>query len=409
LSLVKDTVQQISQALAFLAINVFAASVVLTLLVIGLALSLGLAITVVGGLYFGYVTLLGARQAGALHIAHLRLAGCDDIARPHPLPARGGLISRLAAPLGDSDSWRAFAFWWVQPFLAIVTFALVFSLISAGLVGVTLPFYAHRLEGVGGDLGPFVLAVMFIGGVVGGLAGLVGAPVALRVNHELARMLLGRAREAELEERVTDLDTARAAALDAAERERRRIERDLHDGTQQRLVTLAVDLGMAKEKLGTDPEAAQRIVSGAHNDIKETMAELRNLTRGLRPSVLQDRGLDAALSAVAARCPFPVEIHIDLDERPPASVESAAYFVVTEALTNVTRHAEATRAGVSIGRQGTSLVVEVIDNGRGGARAVPGGGLDGLVERLAGFEGVLIIDSPTGGPTAIKGVLPCGS
>lgn len=210
-----------------------------------------------------------------------------------------------------------------------------------------------------------------------------------------------------LRARVTNLDTARAAALEAAEIERRRIERDLHDGTQQRLVALAMDLGMAKEKLDSDPEAANRLVVDAHRDVKETMAELRSLTRGLRPSVLEDRGLDAALSAVAARCPFPVDIAVDLDQRPPAVVESAAYFAASEALTNVTKHADASRAMVRIARDGNLLVVEVSDDGTGQARVVPGGGLAGLAERLGGFEGRLRIDSPVGGPTVIRAEVPC--
>ena len=147
-------------------------------------------------------------------------------------------------------------------------------------------------------------------------------------------------------------DAARAAAVDAAEAERRRIERDLHDGAQQRLVALAMDLGSARERLETDPEGGKALVAEAHEEAKAALKEIRDLVRGIHPVILEDRGLDAALSAVVARCPIPVELTVDLPERPPEAVESAAYFVVTEALTNVARHAHATRAHVGIVRTG---------------------------------------------------------
>ena len=404
-----DTARQIARALSFLAVNFFAGVVMLVFVTVTLSLALSLAVTVVGGLFFAFVKVSGARRAGLLQMAHLELATGRPIPRPEPPPARSGVWNVMTGPLVDVVSWRAVGFWWLEAFLSILTTTIVFSLISAGLVGLTLPLYALFIGGVGGDANLIGQSWFVVGGALALTAGLAGSLLALQIHHALARALLGRPRTAELEGRVTDLDAAQASALQAAEHERRRIERDLHDGTQQRLVALAMDLGMAKEKLDSDPDAARQLVAEAHDEIKETMAELRNFTRGLRPSVLEDRGLDAALSAVAARCPFPVDIAVELDRRLPATVESTAYFLVSEALTNVTRHAGATRAGVHISCHGPLLEVQISDDGRGGARLVSGGGLDGLAGRLAGFEGRLAVHSPVGGPTVIRGELPCGS
>jgi signal transduction histidine kinase len=214
---------------------------------------------------------------------------------------------------------------------------------------------------------------------------------------------------ADLEQRATEAVAGRLAAVDAAEAERRRIERDLHDGAQQRLVALAVDLGTARERLVTDPGDAARLVGDAHDEAKAALEDLRHLVRGFYPAILQDRGLDAALSAVVARCPFPVDITGDLGRRPPAAVESAAYFVVSEALTNVTRHSACERAAVAVATNGPSLVVEVRDDGRGGADPARGTGLTGLRDRVRALGGTLDVLSPAGGPTTILAVIPCGS
>ncbi|HET8930366.1 MAG TPA: sensor histidine kinase, partial [Acidimicrobiales bacterium] len=193
----------------------------------------------------------------------------------------------------------------------------------------------------------------------------------------------------------------------------RRIERDLHDGAQQRLVALAMDLGAARERLDTDPEIGKRLVVKAHEESKEALREIRDLVRGIHPVILEDRGLDAALSAVVARCSFPVELSVDSSvesgDRLPATVESAAYYVVSEALTNVERHAEASRATVTIARRGNRLIVEVGDDGRGGADRTRGTGLAGLTERAAAMGGTLDLLSPPGGPTTLLVELPCAS
>ena len=222
----------------------------------------------------------------------------------------------------------------------------------------------------------------------------------------LARRLLAPAREAELAARVDALTESRSHAVDAALAERRRIERDLHDGAQQRLVALAMDLGMAKIKMESDPETARRLVDDAHQEAKLAMAEIRNLVQGIHPAVLTDRGLDAALSSLAARCPIPVALLVEIEGRPPAAVESAAYFVVAEALTNVAKHSAASEASVIVRREVGRLVVEVSDNGLGGADA-NGGGLSGLAHRVAALDGRLTVDSPPGGPTLVRAELPC--
>jgi signal transduction histidine kinase len=168
-----------------------------------------------------------------------------------------------------------------------------------------------------------------------------------------------------------------------------------------------MDLGMALEKFDSDPDAARGLVGDAHAELQRAIAELRNLARGIHPAVLTDRGLDAALSALAARSPVPVRLDVRLDDRPPASVEATAYFIVAEALTNAARYASATTAVVSVHEDGDRLHVEVADNGVGGAEQRPGGGLAGLADRASAVEGSLLISSPKGGPTIVAADLPC--
>ena len=214
-----------------------------------------------------------------------------------------------------------------------------------------------------------------------------------------------------LRTRVDDLRDARQRIIAAADAERRRIERDLHDGAQQRLVAVAMGLGRAKSKMDNDPEAVRALIDEAHADAKLAVAELRDLARGIYPAVLGDRGLDAALSSLAAKCPVPVEVHVVIDPRPPAAVESTAYFIVGECLTNVAKHSGATEAKVNAWREerptGDQVVVEITDDGHGGASMRPGGGLSGLADRAATIDGVMTVVSPVGGPTVIRADLPC--
>jgi signal transduction histidine kinase len=229
------------------------------------------------------------------------------------------------------------------------------------------------------------------------------------VDTAVARYLIGPGSQADLTVRIGELERSRARVVDAAEAERRRIERDLHDGAQQRLVSLAMNLGRAKARFDDDPEATRAIIGQAHADAKKALADLRNLVRGVHPPVLTDRGLDAAVSGLAALSPVPVTVRAaDLARRPPATVEAIAYFVVAEALTNVAKHARAAHTEVVIGRHGDVLRVTVRDDGRGGADR-RGQGLSGLADRVAGVDGRLSVFSPPGGPTVIEVELPCGS
>ncbi|KOX05174.1 sensor histidine kinase [Streptomyces sp. NRRL B-3648] len=228
-----------------------------------------------------------------------------------------------------------------------------------------------------------------------------------RLDTRVGTVLLGPSREEQLARRVDDLTESRAGLVDAVDAERRRIERDLHDGAQQRLVSLAVNLGLARVTLGDLPEDARRVIDEAHREAKEAIEELSGLVRGLHPAVLEDRGLDAAISGVAARAPVPVRVRVDLPARPSPTIEAVAYFVVSEALTNVVKHAEASGAEVTVERFGPTLLVVVSDDGVGGADPAGGTGLAGLAKRVAAVDGTLSVDSPVGGPTVMTVELPC--
>ncbi|HSS90282.1 MAG TPA: histidine kinase [Streptosporangiaceae bacterium] len=232
-----------------------------------------------------------------------------------------------------------------------------------------------------------------------------------RADAASARALLGPARSEELAQRVESLARSRAGAVAAADAERRRIERDLHDGAQQRLVSLAMNLGMARERFAGAPEPVRRAIADAHDEAVLALSELREFIRGLHPAVLNDRGLDAALSGLAARAPLPVRLRVDVPRPASPSVEAVAYFIVSEALTNVAKHAQATRAEVTVTRDGDLLRIAVTDDGSGGAAPAEGDGtgLRGLAQRAAAVDGTLTIDSPPGGPTVIAAELPCES
>ncbi|MBI5106267.1 MAG: sensor histidine kinase [Solirubrobacterales bacterium] len=207
-------------------------------------------------------------------------------------------------------------------------------------------------------------------------------------------------------ERIQELTASRAGAVDAAALELRRIERDLHDGAQARLVALAMDLGMARERLASDPDTAATLIEGAHEDAKTALQELRDLARGIHPAILTDRGLDAAVSSLAARCPVPCTVDVRLGRRLGAATESAAYFVVAEALTNIAKHSGARKAAVSVRDEGDRVVVSVRDDGHGGADAGRGTGLAGLRGRVEAIDGRLVVDSPDGFGTLLRAELP---
>jgi signal transduction histidine kinase len=243
-----------------------------------------------------------------------------------------------------------------------------------------------------------------------GLVLLLAAPAVLRAlaaaDTALARALLGPVPEV-LARRVDELERSRARVVDAGEAERRKLERDLHDGTQQRLVALGMTLGRAKSRYKQDPAAVGELLDDAHQQAKDAVTELRGLIRGLHPPVLTDRGLDAALSAIAVRCPVPVQLTVEIDERPSSTVEAIGYFVVAEALTNVARHSRAGHASVTVRRErGGPVWITVVDDGVGGADPDRGTGLRGLADRVSGVDGQLRVDSPVGGPTVLTVELP---
>jgi signal transduction histidine kinase len=208
--------------------------------------------------------------------------------------------------------------------------------------------------------------------------------------------------------RISELEETRAGAVDQQESDLARIERDLHDGAQARLVALGMSLGMAEQKLATDPVAAQELLAEARKGTREALEELRSLARGIHPPVLADRGLEAAISALADRTPLQVNVDVDLPRRPPRAVETAVYFVAAEALANAGKHADATRVDIAVSEAADLLAVEVVDDGTGGADA-SGAGLRGLARRVEALDGRLEVVSPAGGPTTIKAVMPCES
>jgi signal transduction histidine kinase len=315
--------------------------------------------------------------------------------------------------LGERATWGELGYALLRLPVSAVAVTLSVAMWSAAVVLLTLPLYNSYLPAGGAKVGDVVFrgspAMPLAVGI--GVVFLLIAPQLTRgfgrVDAGLSRWLLGP--PSDLAARVEELAKSRERVVDAAEAERVRIERDLHDGAQQRLVALAMDLGRAKAKFADDPAAAAGLVDQAHAQAKEALTELRNLVRGVHPPVLTERGLDAALSGLAALCPIPVEVHVDVPVRPRASVEAVAYFVVAEALTNVAKHSRASHAKVVVEGHGFpgTLTVMISDDGIGGAKA-DSPGLSGLADRVSGVDGRLSVESPSGGPTIIAAELPCG-
>jgi signal transduction histidine kinase len=326
------------------------------------------------------------------------------------LPRDGNWLQRALRWLGSRGAWLELTYALVAlPFVGWIGAGLVFFAWGAALAMLSFPLWGlfadggHMIFGV--DIGYFPAAVAHL---AGGAGALYAAPWLARgvaaVQVAMARLLLEAGERERLIGRVDTLEATRAGMVAAADAERRRIERDLHDGAQQRLVALAMTLGRAKAT--EDPALARTLVGEAHGEAKEALVELRNLARGIHPAVLTDRGLDAAVSALAARCPIPVAVDVDLPHRASAHSEAIAYFVVAEALTNVAKHAQATRAWLTVEYLGDRLVVEVLDNGRGGALDT-GIGISGLRDRVRAVDGDLHLSSPPGGGTTLRVELPC--
>jgi signal transduction histidine kinase len=383
-----------------------------TFVVTGLSLGLGLLITLIGFPVL-VLTLLGCRGGAWLERRRARLIAVD-LPDPPPLDRSGSFVRRASRPLVDGVGWRAAVYFVLMLAVGVVAFTVTVAVWTTALGMLTLPIWAWSLPHGGPELGPgywwnqpWQLVLSTLAGAVLTLL----APWVVRglaaADRGLVRGLLGTSRRA-LEERAEVLSETRSRTVDASIDDRRRLERDLHDGAQQRLVALGMDLGIALEKLDSDPDAARELLREAHGDARLALRELRDLARGIHPAVLTDRGLDAAVSGLAARSPVPVRVRGSLARRPPASVEATAYFIASEALANVAKHAQASSAEVSLELADDRLRVEIVDDGRGGADP-QGAGLRGLADRAAALDGSFSVVSPDGGGTRIVTELPCAS
>jgi signal transduction histidine kinase len=404
-----------------------------TIVVTGFALGFGLLITLLG-IPILVAMLYVSRGMGWFERARAKLLLDVDVPSPYrPDPPSDHWWRVPMSRLTDPATWTEIVYHLLLLPIGVLTFTVAFTFWVLGASLLFLPVYAWALPGpvhlfdswvsvtldaqpnlqlVGGGTGWVIdTPVEYVALVLIGAAVLLLTPWVIRglamANRYLVRGLLG----SDVFARVQTLTDSRAAAVDLAAEDRRRIERDLHDGVQQRLVSLAIDLGRAKEKLDTDsdPGGAKELVGEAHEEAKRAITEVRDLARGIHPAVLTDRGLDAALSSLAARSPVPADVRVDVDERPPASVEAAAYFVVSEALANIAKHANATRADVTVRRSSDRLTVKVEDDGGGGASMVEGSGLAGLRDRVGALDGELHLLSPQGGPTVLMVEIPCAS
>jgi signal transduction histidine kinase len=363
-------------------------------------------------------TMLFARSAGNVERRRVRVFLGTSIDEPDRRGRRhDGLLERVIAPLRDASSYRDLVYVWiVQPVLGLINFVVAVTAWGVPLWAITLPIYAVKWPGAAPEIWSGERLDTWRETIPVAVAGLILLPLVPWIIRGLARIdaaaalaLLSPSRTEALEERIDTLRETQARSVDIAMADRRQIERDLHDGAQQRLLALGMDLGMALEKFETDPTAARTLVGDAHKELQRAVAELRNLARGVHPAVLTDRGLDAALSALAARSPVPVRLDVELPGRPPASVEATAYFIVAESLTNAARYAQASTVDVRVRQVGDAVQVEVADDGVGGAMERPGGGLAGLADRASSVEGSITVTSPAGGPTRVLAELPCRS
>ncbi|NGO49060.1 sensor histidine kinase [Streptomyces ureilyticus] len=360
------TWKEIAHLLANLPVSLIGFTYVVTVLSTGAFMTL----TVIGlPLLAG--GLMGARLLGKLERGRARALLGVRVDEPSPLPwrGRGGFLPALWMALKDPVGWRTVLYEFIRLPWGILTFTI--TLTSLFVLWPVLPFIARGLA---------------------------------NADRAMVRGLLSPSDE--LERRIAELESDRGVVVDTAAADLRRIERDLHDGAQARLVNLAMGLGLAKEKLLEDPDAAASMVEEAHGEVKMALQELRDLARGIHPAVLTDRGLDAALSAVASRCTVPVKVTADLPMRPAAAIEGIAYFTVSELLQNVSKHSGARSASVDVWRSDNRLLIQVWDDGRGGASLDGGTGMAGLADRLGAVDGLFIIESPVGGPTTITAELP---
>jgi signal transduction histidine kinase len=392
--------------------------VMFTYAVTMISLGAGLLVTFLGIPVFA-AGLAGCRGLGALERARARGLLGLEVGDPEPLRMRkSGFMAWMGAVLKSGTSWRTLLYSVLHLPWAVFSFAVAVNFWVYGWALLTYPLWFWLFPMYGGQDGlqlygdethhiyldnPFEIGVTALVGLLFTLATPWIVRALTMVDRVMVHGLLGPSR---LSARVVELESDRGVVVDTAAADLRRIERDLHDGAQARLVALAMDLGLAKEKLTEDPAAAARMVDEAHGEVKTALQELRDLARGIHPAVLTDRGLDAALSSVASRCTVPVQVEVDLPSRPAPAIEGIAYFTVSELLQNISKHSRATFAAVDVWRVENRLLLQVVDNGVGGADVSSGSGLAGLAERLDAVDGILVVDSPVGGPTRVTAELP---
>jgi signal transduction histidine kinase len=360
---------------------------------------------------------LAGMPLGMVERARLRLMQpTRPAASPHRRVDQPGPWHWLTVRLGERATWRELAYGLLLLVLGIADLVVA----TAGVGLVVLPLLAPLLRVLIRKDVLSIDAPNLVGSNVAALVAPVAGVVALLVVPSLvtayaagraafARAFLVGPTEDDLRTTVVELTRSRARIADAFDTERRRIERDLHDGAQQRLTSLIMTLGLARLETSDGPPAPRDLVATAHDQARQTLDELRALVRGIHPPVLTDRGLGAALMSLTDRCQIPVEVDTDLPARLPQPVETTAYFVVSEALANVAKHSGASRAAVSARHDDDVLVVEIRDDGRGGADQARGSGLTGLVDRVAALGGGVRLSSPRGGPTVLHVEIPCGS
>ncbi len=378
-------------------------------------LSTGLGLLLVAGI--GLVFLVGLVYAlfgvGWFEIARVGALYRVPVAplrwRPRDRPGFVGWLRALGRQAVDGRMWRALANFAITAILGFIVLRLF-----AALVGSVVLLFAPLTpaESVFGPFGGGGIPVIWapLVGILG-IAAAVGGMIGLAFLHRtLSLAIVVRSREAELTEQVRTSTAQREGAVRAADVERTRIERDLHDGVQPRLVSVGMTLGLAQQKIDDDPGAAKELIAEAHTSTKAAITELRQLARGIHASVLDDRGLDAALSALAGRSHIPVHLDVRMDGRCSREAEAAVYFSIAESLTNAAKHSRASEARVVVRlREGGTLWARVEDNGMGGAQVQPGGGLDGIANRILAAGGTFRLDSPVGGPTSLEVNVPCAS
>lgn len=391
------------------------------LVVVLLSLGVGLSVLVIG------VPLMVLGLGVARGIAELergqvaRLTGVPRALRPYrEAPADASALRRSANPLFDPQSWRDVAWLFGGVLVSSLTWPIALTWVVGSLAMIAGPLTTLLMERVSPNEHTGLAELLQLPGATTievlvqfgmGLVFVASAPWVLswaaRLQTSFSEMLLSK--DARHQAEVTALQTSRAAVREAEADALRRLERDIHDGPQQRLVRLNMDLARARRQSASDPLKAQALIDDAMQQTQETLAELRQLSRGIAPPILVDRGLEAALSEAAARSTVPVTVYSGLPAQGtlPAHAETAAYFVASEALANLNKHSQATQAELIAGVQDGWLFVTVNDNGLGGADTAKGHGLTGLERRLQGVDGQLTITSPVGGPTSVEAAIPC--